>query len=440
MQQTHGVSYVISSVEIISLFLCFITSAFFSGSEAVLMSIGVDRAKQLMEEGGVKANALKYSIENSNAILTTILIGNNVVNIFIASLATQITVRIFHSDALGISVGVTTILLLFFGEILPKTFARNHAEMLSVFVIRVLQVSYYLLYPAVTLITWFIETLLGENAQLSGKIVTQSDIEYMIARAEKEKSMDSRQLEMLNSILEFPTIKVKDIMIPRPEVRFVEKSWSLDRILRYVQKDSYSRYPVCTDELEETVGILHVKDLAGVSNTKGIHFKKILKDAFFIYEHMKIQAVLEYMKKRKIHFALVKDENGIVVGIVTLEDIIEEILGEIHDEHDVEEDVRRPQSEDDFDISEGVSVEGSISIRELYQDYDIKIPQNDNYSTLAGFLLGLLGNTFPSEGQIIVWNGLSFQLEDVDEYEIKLVLVKSVKGDKYLFYKGDEEN
>ena len=176
----------VSNLEYTSLIMCFLLSGFFSGSEAVLLSISLDRAKQLIEAGGSKGRALQFMVERPSEFLTTILVGNNVVNIFASSLSTVISSRFFKDDAIGIAVGLTTFVILIFGEIIPKTFARTHAESMSVFVIRVLQVFYVCLYPLIKLMVWVINTVLGENAQLAGRLVTKNDIEYMIQKAEKE--------------------------------------------------------------------------------------------------------------------------------------------------------------------------------------------------------------------------------------------------------------
>ena len=424
-----------STMEAVSLIVCFIASGFFSGSEAVLMSVGVDRAKQLIEEGGAKGNAFKFMIEKPSEMLTTILVGNNVVNIWASALTTTIAARVFASDAVGISVGITTIIILIFGEIIPKTFARTHAEKLSYPVIRILQFMFYCLFPIIKLTVVIIETVLGKNAQLTGRLVTKDDLEYMISKAEKEKTMDSKQLDMLNSILEFPKIKVKDIMIHRQRVKFINKQSSLEDILELVQTDVHSRYHVSDGEIDNILGFLHVKDLAFIQDRKNFDIQKYLKEPFFVYEHMKIQAVFDHMNRKKVHLALVKDENGLIVGIITLEDIIEEILGEIQDEHDHdEEDVKKEYEE--MDLEHGIIVEGMTTLRDLYNDYDIKIPLNDNYSTLAGFILDMLGNNFPEEGQIIVWEGLTFELEKVDDYEIREVRIRDVDGEKHIFSKS----
>lgn len=425
--------------EIVSLVLCLFASGFFSATEAVLMSIGIDRAKQIIDEGGRNSGIMKFMIEKPNEILTTILVGNNIVNILAASLTTTIAARIFQNEAIGVSVGVSTILILIFGEIAPKTFARSRAEKLAFVFIKILRVVYYLIYPAVFIIAWLIKVFMGDNAKLHGRFVTKNDIEYMVNRAEQDKSIDSKQIDLLNSILEFPTIKVKDIMIPRNKVKMIDKNMQFHEIVNFVKQDTHSRYPVCDGDLDETIGFLHVKDLALVDkcNLTDFNILEYVKDPFFVYEHMKIQAVFDHMNRKKVHLALVKDENGLVVGIVTLEDIIEEIFGEIQDEHDDEE--VPVGNEEEMLEEEGLQVDGSTSLRDLYNDYDIRIPLNDHYSTLAGFLLDMLGNTFPESGMIIIWEGLSFELEKVEDFEIKEVRIRDVSGDKHLFSKSEAE-
>ncbi len=428
----------ISLLEILALVLCFILSGAFSGSEAVLMSISIDRAKQLIDSGGPQGKALSFMVSKPNELLTTILVGNNIVNILAAALTTTIMGRIFQSEVIGISTGITTIIILFFGEIIPKTFARRHAEFLSLYVIFILKIIYYSLYPIIKSTVLLIKYLIGENMELSGRVVTKNDIEYMINKAEKERTIDSKQLNLLSSIMEFPTIKVKDIMIPRLEVKFLQANYSFQELMDEIKEDHYSRYPVCEGELENTIGFLHIKDLAFVRGIDKRNFdvRDLVKELFFVYEHMKIQAVFDYMNKKKVHLALVKDENDLVVGIVTLEDIIEEIVGEIQDEHDEEEIDNETLSK----YSEGITIEANTSLRELYAEYNIKIPLNNNYSTLAGFLLDMLGNRFPEKGQFIVWDGFSFELVLVDDHVIKEVRIRSLdkaNDDEYL---SGEEN
>lgn len=405
-------------------------SAFFSGSEAALISIPSKRLKQLIEDEEKGQKAYLFLLEKPSELLTTILIGNNFVNIFVASLATTIAQRYFQSDAISYSVGITTILILIFGEIIPKTFMRNHSERLAVPVIRVLQMVYYLLLPIVKIFMFIIRTVLGENASLQERMITKDDIEFMVGEAEKEKTIDSKQIDLLTSILEFPTIKVKDIMTLRTSVHAIREDMKFEEIVALIQEVQHSRYPVFTDDLDSTIGFVHIKDILFTSDGERADFdlKKYVNEPFFVYEHMKIQATFDHMNRKKIHLALVKDENGLVVGIITLEDIMEEIFGEIQDEHDDEDDViTRDESET---LENGHIVPGSISLRDLSSEYDVKIPLNDNYSTLRGFLLDMLGNNFPKEGNILFWGGLSFELVKVAENEIEEVKVGSTDSER----------
>ncbi len=410
-------------------------SAFFSGAEAALMSIGVDRTKQLIEEGGAKGRALQFLLDKPNHILTTILVGNNLVNTMVAAIVTSITARYFAEDAVAISVGAVTIFILIFGEIAPKTFARTHAEALALSIITILKMFYYLFFPVIHSFMWIIEKVLGKNAQLRGRLITRDDIEFLVSKAEEEKTIDSKHLDLLSSILEFPTIKVKDIMVSRQNIVAVSKDIPFDGVMNIIRDVAHSRYPVIGKDIDDILGFLHVKDLMFVQDhDETFKITQFIKPPFFVYEHMKIQAVFDHMNRKKVHLALVKDENGIVVGMITLEDIMEEIMGEIQDEHDEDDD-----GVPGVETEEGIIVPSSISLRDLYNEYDVKIPLNDNFSTLTGFLLEHLGNNFPRKGQMVFWDGYSFELIKVKNYEIKEVKIKSADGEQHLYRKNADD-
>lgn len=413
-------------------------SAFFSGAEAALISIPSKRIKQLIEDGH-NSSVLTFLGSHSSELLTTILIGNNLVNIFVASYATLIAQSYFEDDAVSYSVGFTTILILIFGEIIPKTFMRNFAERLIIPVTIILRIFYYCLFPAVQLFMFIIKSVLGDGASLQERMITKDDIEFMVGEAEKERSIDSKQIDLLTSILEFPTIKVKDIMTPRTSVYAIKTDSSFEEIVALIDETKHSRYPVYSDDLDSTLGFIHVKDitLAAINDRANFDIIRYTNEPFFVYEHMKIQAVFDHMNRKKVHLALVKDENGLVVGIVTLEDIMEEIFGEIHDEHDDEEDMNLKDETNTLEA--GIKVAGSISLRDLDSDYDVHIPLNDNYSTLRGFLLDMLGNNFPKQGNILFWEGLSFELLKVVDEEIEEVKIESTDGEKHLSTKSDAE-
>lgn len=412
--------------EVLILAISLVLSGFFSGSEAALLSLPHEKAKQIAEEHGIDSWAMKQWLRMPNDILTTILVGNNFVNILIASLSANIAERFFSNDALAISVGLTTMAILLFGEIAPKTVARGQAVKVAPFAIVILIGFYYMMWPIVKAFTKIIQVVLGKNANVRSRAVTRDDIEVMVEMAEEGRSIDSKQLDLLNSILEFPSIKVKDIMVPRTRIEGLKKSSSFLDVIKVVREVAHSRYPVYDEDLDDVLGFLHVKDLAFSSpeEQKEFDITKYLKPPFFVYEHMKIQAVFDHMNRKKVHLALVKDENGMVVGMLTLEDIMEEIFGEIHDEHDDEQDMIPG-----VESAEGVRVPSTISLRDLYNEYDIEIPLNDNYSTLNGFLMDQLGNSFPKKGHMIIWDGFSFELVRVKNSEILEVRIKSTSGE-----------
>jgi putative hemolysin len=411
--------------EILILVVSLLLSAFFSGSEAALLSLPHEKAKQIAEEHGVDSWAMKKWLEMPNDLLTTILVGNNFVNILIASLSANIAERYFSNDALAISVGVTTMIILLFGEIAPKTFGRGQSERFAPLCVVILMACYFMMWPIVKAFTVIIQLVLGKNANVRSRAVTKDDIEVMVEMAEEERTIDSKQLDLLNSILEFPSIKVKDIMVPRTAIEGLKSRCTFLEVIRMVREVAHSRYPVYGEDLDDVLGFLHVKDLAfmATEEQKSFDVTKYLKPPFFVYEHMKIQAVFDHMNRKKVHLALVKDENGMVVGMLTLEDIMEEIFGSIQDEHDDDEDLVPG-----VESVEGVLVPSTISLRDLYNEYDVEIPLNDNYSTLNGFLMDQLGNGFPKKGHMIIWDGYSFELVRVKSSEIKEVKIKSTTG------------
>jgi len=417
------------------LFLCLILSATYSAIEAVLLSIPIDRARQLANGETAKHRAFRFLLHKSNEILTTILVGNNLANTIIATYTAKMATTFFESESIGLSVAIATILILVFAEILPKTIGRSQSENLAYPAIIFIRINYYIMLPIVSICAILIKLVLGDNAKLTGRLVKKNDIEYLINKAEQENSIDAKQIELLSSILEFPTIKVKDVMIPRVKIGYIDSDMTYTEIVSEIKKDNHSRYPVCTGALENSVGVLHVKDLLQLSLAQIERFdiKKYIKNPFIVYEHMKIQSVFDHMKKKRIHLALVKDENGTVVGMITLEDIIEQIVGDIRDEHDSHEKNKMSDGHEEQMANEGTVVDATISLIDLEYECDIELPNEEGYSTLAGFILDMLGNNFPEEGQMLFWNGLSFEIMKVENGEIKDVRIKDTEGVRHIF-------
>ena len=409
-------------------------SAFFSATEAAILSIPVNRMKQLADEDTTLGHAMNFVMKKPSEVLTTILVGNNFVNISVAAYTTKVSQQIFKSQAEAVAIGITTLLVLFFGEIIPKTFGRNIKEKNLAPFINIIKFLYYfpLSFIFVSVFTVFIKLVLGKRAHLIDRIITKDDIEFMVSEAEKVKSIDTKQINLLNSILEFSSIRVRDIMVPRQQIHAIKREATYDEVIQTVREVTHSRYPVYHESLDQILGFMHVKDLAFVDDIKTFDVSQFIKEPFFVYDHMKIQAVFDHMNKMKVHLALVKNEIGLVVGIITLEDIMEEIMGEIQDEHDDEDDIDGPI---DADLPQDkIIVEASISLRDLASDYNVKLPMSDSYSTLAGFILDKLGNNFPQTGNIIIYENFRFILTKVVHKEIKMVQIESSDNDKTEHY------
>lgn len=390
--------------------------------------MSVDRTRQLIEEGGRRSKALKFLISHPNEILTTILVWNNLFNSVVASLVTSVVSQVYQNYAVALAAGSATLIILIFGEITPKAFARNHAESLVYLVVNLLKIFYFILWIVIVPLSLIIKKMLGKNAHLRGRVVTTDDIEYLVNRAEEDQSIDAKHIDLINSILEFPTIKVKDIMTPRSKVDAIPLRASDSEILHMIKEHEHSRYPVFQDDLDNILGFIHVKDyfLRKEENDQ-VDLADLLMPPFFVYERMKIQTIFDYMNRRKVHMALVKDEAGTVVGMITLEDIMEEIFGEINDEHDEESTDTTLIKQ----VGEGLVVPGNTSLRELFNEYEIEIPLSDSYSTITGFLLELLSNHFPKQGQRIYWEEYSFELSRVTNYQIDEVTIKKIRqGDE----------
>lgn len=420
--------------EIFLIVLCLGLSAFFSASEAVVMSMTVERTKQLIEEGGKKATALKFLISHPTELLTTILVGNNLVNTLVASLVTIVVSKMSVDYAIAIASGAATLVILVFGEIGPKAFARSNPEPMVHFVVTVLKLNYFLLFPVIKPLSIVIKRILGKNATVRGRVVTTDDIEFLVTQAEEHQSIDAKHIDLINSILEFPLIRVRDIMVPRPQVDAIDIKASVDEIFKTVKQHEFSRYPIYDDTLDNIVGFIHIKDFLLARESKpNAQLKDFIKQPFFVYDQMKIQSVFDRMNRNKVHMAVVKQETGTMVGIVTLEDIMEQIFGEITDEHDQE-----PQGEisSGRNIEEGIVISGNIPLRDLDQEFDIHIPMSEAYSTVTGFLLELLGNHFPKQNQIIYWDDYSFELTKVINYQIEQVTIKRTRQRSS---EGDEE-
>ncbi len=411
-------------VDLLLILACILGSAFFSASETAVTAISERRARQLLDSGEKRYQALRLWVEQPNRVLTTLLIGNTVVNTLTAALVTAITARVSESRVVAIATFVSSFLLLTFGEISPKTFAKHNAEKFAPPALRVVRLLVWALFPAVWLLTYLsraIVTATGHQVTRTGPFVTEEDIAYLIDLGHEEGVLHRDEREMLASVFEFGDTVVREIMVPRTEMVAIRKDAEPDELMDLVASSGLSRIPVYDETIDNIVGILHTKDLIKhrAEGPDAATIAKLMRKAFFAPELMPIANLLKEFQRRKTHMAIVVDEFGGTSGIVTLENVIEEIVGEIQDEHDDEEAQFRM-------LPDGhVLADGRLSIYDLGEKLGTEFPDAGSYETLGGFLIAQAGR-LPSSGTQVRWDGFEFHVREADERRVKRVEIVRV--------------
>jgi CBS domain containing-hemolysin-like protein len=414
----------------VTLVLGLVLSAFFSSSETALTALGEARVQALVDSGGWRASLLKLWQKHPDRILSSLLLGNTLVNVAMGSIVALVAAEEGLSAYLALLTGMVTLVLLLFGEITPKTFAKRHASGFAIWVMPFVVIVYYALYPLAWLfvqVPRHLSRWVGMDGVVSSESVTSQELEYLIELGAKQGSIDKVREELLSSVLAFTEVLVKEIMIPRTQVIALEDSASYDEALKLVTESELSRIPVYHGSLDEIVGVLHAKALLA-DVKKGIapgefQISKYVRKPFFVPEVMKVSRLLTEMQRRKTHLAVVVDEFGGTSGIVTLEDVVEEIVGEIHDESDVEEKKLKV-------LSDGVILaDAQVSIRDLEEHLGVEFPDGGDYETLGGFLTATAGRV-PPAGSLVVWGGLSFTVKAADDRRVTKVEISRKPAEK----------
>ncbi|MGA0164254.1 MAG: hemolysin family protein [Bdellovibrionota bacterium] len=418
----------------IAIFFCFLGSTFFSGTETALTSLSPVQAEKLAADKGWFSKSLKHWIDFPNRLLATNLLGNTLVNTAAATL-TASYFQIFHPQInLAIVTGALTIVILIVGEIAPKMFARSYSEFLAPFCCRVLVMLNYVLYPLTQVITQGVVVVLRAfGVVLSSKrSIRIADIERMVLMANRDGSTEKDKTKILSSVFEFSKRRVKDVMIPKDQISALSVDSDLIDVLDTVRRENHSRYPVYKSSLDRIIGFLHARDLFSVLknyafdsgeklNLNQFSLRTCLRRAFFVSEHSMISNVLNEMKKKRIHLAIVKDEWANVVGLITLEDILEEVFGEIEDEHD------ERQEQPVIDLFEsGIEVEGDTSLSDLRSKYEIELEASESYSTLNGFLQHYASHQQLSPRMVIIWKNYIFTILSVVEGQVEKIRINQL--------------
>jgi len=371
----------------IALFIvCILLSAFFSSAEVALISITRAKVRTLVNEKRPGAEALAHLKEFPNTLLTTILIGNNIVNIAAASIATWIAIQIFGDIGVGIATGFVVIILLVFGEITPKVYAARASEGFALAIARPILYLSYLFSPVIWVVDRVSHSLRlhGHEAEAS---VTEEEIREWIDVGTEEGTIEEEEQDMLYSVLEFGDTTAREIMTPRVDVIVMEDTASFEEAIRLFNETGFSRIPVYHDKTDNITGILNVKDLfSTMVSPRKETIPELMYDPYFVPETKKIDDLLKELRVRRLQIAVVIDEYSSFVGIVTVEDILEELVGDIQDEFDKEE----PGI---LKLGEGVYVvDAQMWIEDLNEQLGISLPLAESYETIGGLLLERFGH------------------------------------------------
>ncbi|WP_129596778.1 hemolysin family protein [Anaerophilus nitritogenes] len=413
-------------IKIVLLMILLVLSALFSSAETALTSMNIIKVKQLQNEGEKNVDLLKKLMQKTPKILATILIGNNIVNIAATAIATELTVKIFKGTNTTVLVTfVMTILILMFGEITPKTYSSKYPEKVALRLGRPLEVLSIILNPILKILTGvtnFIMKLFGVNTKKTNALVSEEEILTLMDVGEEEGILQRDEKEMISSIFEIGDIEVTEVMVPRIDMVYLEQDASLGESLETVIQYGYSRIPVIKDTIDDVIGILYAKDLLIYSKEEEKNYEfdllKFIRSAYYVPQSKKVRDLLKEMQKEKIHIAIVLDEYGGTLGLVTIENILEEIVGDIIDEYDNEIEYIEELGE------YSLIVNAKASIEEINEILHIQLPEED-YDSIGGFVFNELGR-IPLKGDEIETNQVKIKVLSVHNRRIKQLEIQKI--------------
>ncbi len=406
-------------IQLVVLIVLLLLSAFFSSSETALTTVSKIKLKTLADEGNKSAAKVLKVTENPGKLLSTILIGNNIVNISASALATTFTTEVFGSKWIGISTGLLTILVLIFGEVTPKTMATQYAIKLSMIFVYPISLLMVILTPAIwllDLITGIIFKILRIDTSTKD-IMTESELRAVVNVSHEDGVIEPEEKFMISNVVDFGDALSKDIMIPRADIVCANIDSTYDELVKLFREETFSRIPIYEESKDDIIGLLYLKDLFFYSQThdmSNFDLRSILRQPIFVYEYQKTSQIFADMKTSSVTMAVVLDEYGATAGIITMEDLIEEIVGEIRDEYD--------EDEDDFIRNIGnntYDVDASIKLDDLNDALHTSL-SSDNYDSIGGLVIEIL-DKLPNEGEVATYKNITLEVTKVVKNRIERI-------------------
>lgn len=398
-----------------------VLSALFSSSETALTTVNRIRVRTLAGQGDKRAMTLLAVLQNPEKMLSVILIGNNVVNLYASSLATTVTLSLFGSKLVGVATGILTLAVLVFGEVAPKTMASRNAEQIALRAAGPVKCLMWLFTPLVFVVNnlaRLVMKLFGADRPGKRELMTAEELRTIVQVGHEDGVIENSERKMIDNVFDFGDRSARDIMIPRIDMTCIDMEAGYDELMEVVREEKYTRIPVYKESADTIVGILNIKDLLFRAQDKPFRIAELMRKPLFTYEQKKTSELMVEMRKNYTNLAIVLDEYGVTAGMVTMEDILEEIVGEIRDEYDRDEEksIRRiaPNT---------YLIEGNVKIDDVNEVLQLHLASED-YESIGGYVLEQLEH-FPKEGECVTKGGISFtvtRMEQTRIAEVKLSL------------------
>ena len=389
-------------------------------SETGLMALSKIRIRHMVDEGVKGAKLVEKLSEDPSKLLGAILIGNNIVNIGASALATSIAVKAIGESGVGLVTIIMTILVLIFGEITPKSIAKQKSEEVALKVSKPINLVVKLFKPFIyvfTAISGVFIKILGGDPKATEPFITEEELKTMVGVSEEEGVLENVEKEMIFNVFGFADAQVKDVMVQRVDVVAVDINATYDEVINIIKVEQFSRIPVYNQNIDDVIGILNVKDLIIASqNEENFKVSDYMRDPYYTFEFKKVTELFKEMKKSRNHMAVVLDEYGGNVGIVTIEDLIEEVVGEIEDEYDDEQDSDIIVIKEDEYI-----VDGSARLDHIGDLIGVSM-ESEEFDSIGGLIIGELGR-FPEQNEEVKVNSIRFVVEEIDKNRIKKVRI-----------------
>ena len=402
---------------LIILLILIILSAFFSSAETALTTVSKITIRSMIEEGNKKAIIVDKIINNQGKMLSAILIGNNLVNIIASALSTILSQNLFGQYAISFATGLLTIVVLIFGEITPKSLATLNALKLSLAYAKIIYSLMFLLTPAIFIINkmaYFFMRLMGIDPTKKMASITETELRTIVDVSHEEGIIEKEERQMINNVFDFGDAIASDVMVPKIDMTMADINSTYDELIKIFRSEKYTRIPIYQDSTDNVIGIINMKDLLLYNPEEIFDVRKYLRSAFYTYESKKLSELMMEMKKTSVNIVIVLDEYGVTAGLITLEDLLEEIVGEIHDEYDLDED------EPIKKISENIYIlEGQMKIDDLNDYLGVNL-SSDDYDSIGGLIIEKL-DRLPTAGDKITIDSLSFKVTSMDKMRINYV-------------------